>query len=335
VQHSLEALVRRIPSKHILFGVMMAALLVTAAVGSVTAEAAPAAQIPGWVITVNGMEVAAADSEQALNDLYDQVVASYEDEDVTALTVLSNVEITACEDVPEDLPREEEDVLTALEEKLSVRTVRQVSETSVLSAGTVTIEDDSLYTDEQEITEGQDGEQLSVSSVISINGQEVLRKLEQLEVTVEPQDTVVRVGTQERPEFIWPTHGSYTGSYGIDTINGAYRRHTGIDIAGSYGTDICAARAGTVVYAGWDNGGYGYLVVIQHDNGTHTYYAHNSSILVSVGDEVEQGQHIAEMGSTGRVTGTHCHFEIRSGTYTGLYVASTINPLNYLKLSDL
>ena len=90
-----------------------------------------------------------------------------------------------------------------------------------------------------------------------------------------------------------------------------------------------------MVYAGWDNGGYGNLVVIQHDNGTHTYYAHNSSIYVSVGDSVEQGEQIAAMGATGRVTGVHCHFEVRSGEYAGLYVAETLNPMDYLDLSDL
>ena len=153
--------------------------------------------------------------------------------------------------------------------------------------------------------------------------------------TVEAQDTVTYVGTRERSEYIWPAHGNYTGNYGIDTINGARRKHAGIDIAGSAGSDICAARAGTVVYAGWDKGGYGNLVVVEHDNGTHTYYAHNSAICVSVGDTVEQGEKIAEMGSTGRVTGVHCHFELRLGNFEGLYVAATSDPMEYLDLSEL
>ena len=84
-----------------------------------------------------------------------------------------------------------------------------------------------------------------------------------------------------------------------------------------------AADGGRVTYAG-TKGNYGKLVIITHDDGTQTYYAHNSKLLVSVGDRVYQGQQIAKAGSTGRSTGNHCHFEIRIG-------GKTVNPLNYLK----
>ena len=90
----------------------------------------------------------------------------------------------------------------------------------------------------------------------------------------------------------------------------------------SYGQSIKAADGGTVTFAGW-KGTYGKLVIIKHDNGTLTYYAHNSSLLVNAGDKVYQGQTIAKGGSTGRSTGNHCHFEVRvNGT--------AVNPLNYL-----
>ena len=98
--------------------------------------------------------------------------------------------------------------------------------------------------------------------------------------------------------------------------------HSGIDIANSYGTDIVASDGGIVIYAGWMSG-YGYLVQIDHQNGYVTYYGHNSSLLVSVGDKVYKGQHIAEMGSTGRSTGNHCHFEVR-------YNGERQNPLDYV-----
>ena len=79
---------------------------------------------------------------------------------------------------------------------------------------------------------------------------------------------------------------------------------------------------GTVTFAGW-SGTYGYLVTIDHGNGFVTYYAHNSSLLVSAGDKVYKGQTIARAGSTGRSTGSHCHFEIRvNGT--------RVNPAAYL-----
>ncbi|MFR8291179.1 MAG: peptidoglycan DD-metalloendopeptidase family protein [Dysosmobacter welbionis] len=85
---------------------------------------------------------------------------------------------------------------------------------------------------------------------------------------------------------------------------------------------VKAADGGTVTFAGY-KGSYGYLVIIDHGNGEQTYYGHNSSLLVSAGDKVYQGQTIAKAGSTGRSTGSHCHFEIRvNGTQ--------VNPSAYL-----
>lgn len=89
------------------------------------------------------------------------------------------------------------------------------------------------------------------------------------------------------------------------------RSHQGIDFAASTGTNIYASVDGTVTFAGWNSGGYGYLVVISHANGVQTYYAHCSSILCSVGQTVSQGEIIAKVGNTGNSFGSHCHFEIR------------------------
>lgn len=89
------------------------------------------------------------------------------------------------------------------------------------------------------------------------------------------------------------------------------RTHQGVDFAAATGTNIYASAAGTVTFAGWNNGGYGYLVVISHANGVQTYYAHCSSILCSVGQTVSQGQLISKVGNTGNSFGAHCHFEIR------------------------
>jgi murein DD-endopeptidase MepM/ murein hydrolase activator NlpD len=86
--------------------------------------------------------------------------------------------------------------------------------------------------------------------------------------------------------------------------------HKGIDIAGPIGTPIMAAATGIVTFAGWNSGGYGNLVEIEHPDGSLTRYAHNHRILVSPGQEVIQGQLIAEMGSTGNSTGPHLHFEL-------------------------
>ena len=102
-----------------------------------------------------------------------------------------------------------------------------------------------------------------------------------------------------------------TGGVKTQGIHG----YNGVDLAAPAGTSIVAAAAGDVIVArdsGW-NGGYGTYVVISHDNGTQTLYAHNSANVVSVGQRVVQGQVIGYVGSTGRSTGPHVHFEIRNG----------------------
>jgi murein DD-endopeptidase MepM/ murein hydrolase activator NlpD len=106
--------------------------------------------------------------------------------------------------------------------------------------------------------------------------------------------------------WIWPTQGVFSSGYGWRWG----RMHKGIDIANNVGTPILAARAGQVISAGWNDGGYGYLVEVRHADGSLSRYAHNSRILVRPGDQVNQGSVISLMGSTGRSTGPHLHFEI-------------------------
>lgn len=119
-----------------------------------------------------------------------------------------------------------------------------------------------------------------------------------------------------------PTSGRISSRYGA---NESIRDHThkGLDIAASNGTPIYAAADGVVTYAQYNNGGYGYLVKISHGNGVETYYAHCSKLLVSKGQTVKAGDHIAAVGSTGYSTGNHLHFEIRLN-------GSQVNPQKYL-----
>lgn len=110
---------------------------------------------------------------------------------------------------------------------------------------------------------------------------------------------------EQRQTLAWPLDGRLTSRFG--TRWG--RMHYGIDIAAPTGTPVLAAAAGTVTYADW-MGSYGMLVTIDHGNGLETRYAHNSRILVKVGDQVQRGQRIALVGSTGNSTGPHLHFEV-------------------------
>ena len=120
--------------------------------------------------------------------------------------------------------------------------------------------------------------------------------------------------------WIWPTQGVFTSGYGWRWG----RMHKGIDVANNVGTTVVAAKAGRIAFSGWHDGGYGYLVTIQHPDGSRSLYAHNSRLLVREGEEVNQGQAISQMGSTGRSTGPHLHFEIHPPE------SGAANPLNFL-----
>ncbi len=125
-------------------------------------------------------------------------------------------------------------------------------------------------------------------------------------------------GAPSAAGLIWPVDGVVVSGFGMRWG----RMHEGIDIAASTGTSIRAAAAGTVIHAGW-LGGYGNLVVVDHGNGLATAYAHASSILVGVGQQVSQGETVSLVGSTGNSSGPHLHFEVRVN-------GVAVDPLLYL-----
>ena len=212
---------------------------------------------------------------------------------------------------------------------LSVSTTDRVSYTESIACPKEEQKDASMYVgDSKVITQGVPGEAAVTADVTYVNGYEDSREVLSYTVTREPTTTVVAVGTKERPKTMasgslrWPCSGRLSSYFGRRTLLGTTRAHTGIDIAASYGTAIVAADGGTVTYSGWKSG-YGYLIIINHGNGMQTYYGHCSSLVVSAGTKVYKGQTVARVGSTGRSTGNHCHFEVRiNGT--------AVNPLSYL-----
>ena len=124
---------------------------------------------------------------------------------------------------------------------------------------------------------------------------------------------------------LWPVKGKITSKFGyrIHPITNKKQFHKGIDIANSLDTDVKTAGSGIVTFSGW-NGGYGNVIKISHGYGYQTVYAHNNKLLVKVGDKVEKGDIISKLGSTGRSTGPHVHFEIH-------FNGQQINPLGILK----
>ena len=122
-----------------------------------------------------------------------------------------------------------------------------------------------------------------------------------------------------RVRFIWPVRGQITSRFGMRDG----RKHNGIDIAAPKGTAVVAAASGKVLYSDDKIRGYGNLIIIAHEGGLKTVYAHNQRNLVKVNEKVKQGQVIARVGSTGSARGDHLHFEIRKGT-------TAVNPDSYL-----
>ncbi|SEF43971.1 M23 family metallopeptidase [Jhaorihella thermophila] len=146
----------------------------------------------------------------------------------------------------------------------------------------------------------------------------ILNRLDQL--------NLYRIAAEKAP-FAMPVRAPvrYTSPFGYrrDPMTGGRRFHKGGDFAGPVGTPIYATADGVVKFAGWQSG-YGKLVILQHDFGIQTYYAHNSRIRVKKGQRVSRGDHISDMGSTGRSTGPHLHYEIRVN-------GKPVNPMTYLK----
>ncbi len=161
------------------------------------------------------------------------------------------------------------------------------------------------------------GEESDISAD-EVRANQLLQQMDQL--------NLYRLAAEKAP-FANPVHSAvrFTSGYGSrrDPKTGGRRMHNGVDFAGPQGTDIFATADGVVTHAGWQSG-FGRLVRIKHAFGIETLYAHNTKIRVKVGQRVSRGDHIADMGSTGRSTGTHLHYEVRVN-------GKPVNPMTYIK----
>ncbi len=209
-------------------------------------------------------------------------------------------------------------------ELLTVFTTVLVKEEKAYDPGFIEVTDDTLYEGVRVTTEkAKMGKTVVTTEKSYVNGVFASEKVSEETVDFGTPKTVT-IGTKPRDKnvgtgnFIMPTNARFSSGYGRRWG----RMHYGLDLAGPVGTKVWASDFGTVTVAEYKKS-FGNLVVIDHGNGFETYYAHNSEILVSVGDVVPQGYVIAKMGSTGRSTGSHCHFEIH---YNGV----AIDPMGYV-----
>ena len=130
------------------------------------------------------------------------------------------------------------------------------------------------------------------------------------------QQVAPLAGVVGEGSFIWPTSGKVSQRWSW--------YHQAVDVANSAAPAVVASQGGSVTTAGWNRGGYGNYVIVDHGNGFRTLYAHLSLISVSAGQKVSQGQQVGVMGSTGRSTGVHLHFEV-------IGAGGRINPLTVLQ----
>lgn len=185
---------------------------------------------------------------------------------------------------------------------------------------------DSLYAGDKKVKEnGSEGVKKVSAELVSVNGIYEETKVLSEEVIENPRTQIVYKGTKERPRTVatgiigWPIRGSISSRFG-ERWGSA---HTGVDFGVPTGTSFQAADGGVVTYAGWE-GDYGKLIIINHENGTVTYYGHCNTINVNVGQRVAKGDTIGTVGTTGRTTGSNLHFEVRKN-------GVPMDPLNYMK----
>jgi len=209
---------------------------------------------------------------------------------------------------------------------INVKVVRNIEFNQNITFPVKEIKDNSIYSGRSTVFQkGISGIKKVAATVMLINGKETQRTVLNEKIVTSPKEQIVKVGTKALPptmgtgNFIRPYFGAISSRYGSRW--GGF--HPGVDLAGSYGDPIKAADNGVVRSASY-NGGYGNLIIIDHNNGYATYYGHCSRIIVKSGNRVAKGDVIGYVGSTGNSTGPHLHFEVRQNGVTK-------NPLNYIK----
>lgn len=218
---------------------------------------------------------------------------------------------------------------------IPIQYIRELETTSFIDYETIEVETSEINLGKSELlVKGSRGEKQNKIEVTYIDGVERSRKTLSSVIAKEPTVEQIGIGTYTaKPassdtvltgsgKFAWPVDGGFISDPFISD-----RNHKGMDIAAPAGTDIYAAGDGVVVASGWNTGGYGYFVMIDHLDGYETLYGHCSGLYVVEGQTVTRGQLIAAVGTTGDSTGNHCHFEVREN-------GMCLNPANFVNTEE-
>ncbi len=266
--------------------------------------------------------------EQEVNAVY-EVVAGDTLSEISIKVNIPMDQIVAMNDALENenttIRVGQELIITIPEPELSVDRQEARYYDEIYDAEVQYVDRDDWYTTQtRTIQEPHAGYRRVVAIISYRNDKETGREILKEELVMAAVPKIVERGTIVPPTYVKPISGGRLSS-GFGRRNapkkGASSYHKGVDWAVSTGTAVVASCGGTVVKAGWSSG-YGYCVYINHPDGRQTRYAHLSKVLVSVGQNVSQGQRIALSGNTGVSTGPHLHFEM-------LINGTQVNPLNY------
>ena len=282
---------------------------------------------PMYEVKISGEEVGYINNKKALNESIKNNIENYSNKNVenVKLTTTPEYELKLVERTQQD---NESDVIIALQNELEItykyyeiayngKAIESVADKETAEKLVEDIKEVSNQNVELEISEKTTNNEKDLNA----NTLEVAKEniIEKLDIKTNTENEITQINGIKIATL--PVSGTISSRYGASSKI-RVSTHTGLDIAASTGTPIKAAASGTVVFAG-TKGSYGRMVIISHGNGVQTYYGHCSSLDVSVGQTVSQGQVIAKMGSTGNSTGSHLHLEIRVN-------GSSVNPQKYL-----
>jgi len=286
-----------------------------------------------YMLCVDGVEIGGNADKAVVEAALDAIVDRYtRGDEISDVAILNEIAIV-CKDADVSYAHEYDELLAMLQENDLIRVSATYKRSALrdIKRGTTELYDDTQYLDYEQITEGCDGVEEVYETYTLVNGVETESAYLETVVLQEAVNDVIVRGTMEIPAtrptgtYIHPVAGDvgkFTSDFGK---RGRYEKHTGVDIAARSGTDVFASDSGKVTFAKW-KGNYGYYIIIEHGDGVETRYAHLRKMHVKVGDEVVQGQVIAQVGSTGRSTGPHLHFEI-------LQNGEFVNPNDYIDMS--
>ena len=262
-----------------------------------------------YFINVDGYDITSAKTEKEAKALLEKASSGYEGKNKKILNTVEIVNRFG----PVYLMGDDDSAVTKLVNVLKVQTEKTEKYQAELLYGRIENPTEAMYVDEQElVTSGENGIMEVTAKIVSVNGVASGAETISTKGIKEPVSEVVMVGTTERPSvgtgtFVQPFYGIITSRYGARWG----RTHKGTDIAGDVGSPVKVADNGIVTTSEYQENGYGNIIIVDHQNGINTWYAHLNASYVEVGDVVEKGMVIGEVGNTGFSTGPHLHFEVR------------------------